>query len=210
MDNTPCYIYKHSRDGVPFYIGIGTRNTRKSSKKHRNKHHLSVWNKSEEEGTFLCEVVFRGTRTDCLEEERRLIKLYGRKSIDEGGILTNWTPGGDGGNTWNTMDREERIETHRIISTIMWEDEEYRKNHSEGMKKSRKKLSESQKRRFSTPESRKEHSERTKRSHLPEEERKRIYGEHNKGRKWFHNPDTGEQKTLWECPEGWVPGRSRW
>lgn len=193
-----CYVYLHKREGKVFYVGLGQKD-RINDKKSRNPYHLAVWNKAENEGTFSNEKVFHGSREECCEEEIRLISIYPD--------LCNLTEGGDGGNTW-VGECEERREHIRKVVTELWKDPEYRKKHREGMSNSQKQK-DGQRRRFSTEQGRKKHSLVTQKSHLPEEVLK-SYGVSNKGRKWFHHPETQEE---WlgkgEPPSGFVKGRSK-
>lgn len=192
-----CYVYLHKRAGKVFYVGLG-QNERISDRRSRNPWHLAVWDKALEEDTFTCEKVYEGDRTSCGLEEIRLIAHYPD--------LCNLTEGGDGGNTW-VGDCEERRKNISNIMKEVWKDEGYRKKHREGMNRDGA-TSKAQKKRFSKPGAREAHSLVTRRSHLPEEERKRIYGACKVGRKWFHNPETGETKQLHEPLEGWKPGRN--
>lgn len=200
------YVYIHRRYGYPFYVGMGQGNRMTNMKQGRNRHHLAVWKKSLQEGSFSCEVIYEGNRNQCGEVERKLIKLWGRKGIDRGGILTNYVEGGTGGNTYTIHNYEDRIETQRRNTNQLWKSQEYRRNHREGMKSPQ--LSQAQKQRFSTQENRDKHSLVTQKSHLPEDTRKLLYGNKNKGRKWYHNPETGEEILTHNTPpEGWVSGR---
>jgi hypothetical protein len=201
------YVYLHKRGGVPFYVGMG-QGKRNVSKKRRSKFHLSVWEKAECEKSFQSEIIFEGTRVECSEEEKRLIKLYGKKV--DGGILCNFADGGDGGNTLTESNREKSKKSHSIASKKMWEDEEYRKYHKEGMNKSKELISKSQIDRFSNEENRKIHSQKTQKMHFSLEDRKLLWGTSNIGRKWYHNPITGEEiLTHYECPFEFVPGRNK-
>lgn len=192
------YVYLHKRDGKVFYVGLG-QNDRKNDRKSRNPFHLAVWDKALAEGTFSCDVVYEGDRPSCCDEEKRLIAYYPD--------LCNFTAGGDGGNTW-VGDVEERRQSVRHKMNELWSDPTYRENHSRGMKSP--KVSEGQRRRFSDPEKCKEHSLATQKSHFSEEDRKTLWGTKNKGRAWFHNPQTDEE---WlgkgEPPTGFVRGRSK-
>ncbi len=201
------YVYLHRRNHIPFYVGMG-QGSRRNSKKRRNKFHLSVWQKAEEENSFQCEIIFEGTRKECCDKEKQLIKFYGKK-ID-GGILCNFADGGDGGNTVTKQNRDSSKKSHSIASKKMWQNDEYKKSHKEGMEKSKELISKSQKERFSNQENRKLHSEKTQKSHFNLEDRKNLWGTHNKGRKWYHNPATGEEVlTHQECPKDYISGRNK-
>ena len=78
------------------------------------------------------------------------------------------------------------------------------------MEKSKELISNSQKKRFSNDENRKIHSQKTQKNHFSEEERKKLWGSSNKGRKWYHNPITGEEVlTHLDCPIGFCNGRNK-
>ena len=78
-------------DGSPFYVGIGKK--RRVFIKVRNIIHTRICNKYP--GCYR-EIVFTGSRSEALDEEKNLIRLFGR--IDNGtGTLSNLTDGGDGG-----------------------------------------------------------------------------------------------------------------
>lgn len=201
------YVYVHKRFGAPFYVGMG-QGGRCISKKRRNNFHLNTWKKAEDENSFQCEIIFEGTRNECMEEERRMIKMYGKKV--EGGLLCNFADGGDGGNTLTEYNRENSKKIHSIASKKMWESEEYKKSHKEGMERSKELMSKSQKERFSNQENRNIHSQKTQKSHFSLDERKKLWGSYNIGRKWYHNPLTGEEiLTHCDCPIGFVTGRNK-
>lgn len=193
-----CYVYLHRRDGKVFYVGLG-KDDRITDRKSRNPFHLAVWDKALEEGTFTCEKVYEGDRTACCEEEIRLIALYPD--------LCNLTEGGDGGNTW-VGDCDERRKNISNLMKEMWKDEGYRRRHREAMRNSPK-VAEGNRRRFAKPGAREAHSLVTQKKHLPEEVRK-SYGVSNKGRAWWHHPETQEE---WlgkgDPPAGFVRGRSK-
>jgi hypothetical protein len=201
------YVYIHKRGDVPFYVGMG-QGSRCISKKRRNNFHLNTWQKAEDENSFQCEIIFEGTRDECAKEEKRMIKMYGKKV--DGGILCNFADGGDGGNTLTEDNMEKSKKSHSIASKKMWKDEEYKQSHKEGMEKSKQLISESQKKRFSNEENRKIHSQKTQKNHFSLDDRKKLWGSFNVGRKWFHNPETGEEVlTHFDCPSGFVSGRNK-
>jgi len=100
-----AYVYQHIRldtDEV-FYIGIGSdtdgKYERANSNKKRNPHWHNVINKA----GYKIEILLDNINwKEACNEENRLIKLYGRKDINEG-TLVNMTNGGDGvlGLVWN-------------------------------------------------------------------------------------------------------------
>jgi len=98
-----AYVYKHIRKdtGEIFYIGIGVKKNRATSKFGRN----NVWKKIVSKTDFIVEVIETDlTWQQACEKEKELISLYGR--IDLGnGSLSNMTDGGDG--TVNKLFTEE-------------------------------------------------------------------------------------------------------
>ena len=102
-----AYVYQHIRldtDEV-FYIGIGSDTNgefvRANNIKDRKNRH---WNNIVNKVGYRVEILTDGISwEDACEEERRLIKQYGR--VSDGGVLTNITEGGDG--VWGLkQDRE--------------------------------------------------------------------------------------------------------
>lgn len=94
-----AYVYRHIRvdKNEPFYIGISKKDSANYARafnhdyRHRNKHWVAIFNKTEIE----VEILFENISYDqAKQKEIEFIKLYGR-SID-GGILANLTKGGDG------------------------------------------------------------------------------------------------------------------
>jgi hypothetical protein len=88
-----CHVYIWYDKYRPFYVGIGGDNRLKSPK--RNKQATSRRKRAETLGTFKQEVVLSGSRKNCSEVEKLLIYTYG--SVSKGGLLFNFTAGGDGG-----------------------------------------------------------------------------------------------------------------
>jgi hypothetical protein len=104
-----AYVYQHIRNDTNeiFYIGMGsdTNGTyrRANTKKGRNEHWHNVVNKAGYKVEILTDCITKELASD---EEKRLIKLYGRKNNNTG-ILVNMTDGGEGttgrfyGPAWN-------------------------------------------------------------------------------------------------------------
>lgn len=90
MEKT-SYVYIDIKpDGEVFYVGKG--NARRVKQERRNRHHTFIVNKYKD---WKREIVFTGTEEDCLLEETRLIKNYGRIDIGTG-TLVNLCDGGKG------------------------------------------------------------------------------------------------------------------
>lgn len=89
------YVYKHIRldNEKIFYIGVGSDSGfyRANSNRCRNKHWFNVVNKV----GYRVEIIFDDISFSlALEREKELISKYGL--ISEGGILVNYTKGGQG------------------------------------------------------------------------------------------------------------------
>lgn len=95
MNNT--YVYTHTRldNNEIFYIGIGkTKNYNRSKIIKRSKFWTNITNKTE----YKIEIIYDNLSwEDASLLEIFLIKLYGRKDLNEGSLV-NLTNGGDGGN----------------------------------------------------------------------------------------------------------------
>lgn len=96
------YLYRHIRldKNEPFYIGIGTKQNRKSHtviyKRAYSKHSRGkIWRFIENKTNYKVEILLESNDRDFIKQkEIEFIKLYGR--IDLGtGILANLTDGGD-------------------------------------------------------------------------------------------------------------------
>jgi hypothetical protein len=106
-----CHVYIWYDKYRPFYVGIGGDNRLKSPK--RNKQATSRRKRAETSGTFKQEVVLSGSRKNCSEVEKLLIYTYG--SVSKGGLLFNFTEGGDGGDTFSAQTPERKEEIVRKI-----------------------------------------------------------------------------------------------
>jgi hypothetical protein len=105
-----AYVYQHIRldTNEVFYIGIGSDTDGKFDranvvKGRKNPHWHNVVNKVGHRVEILNDGI--SWKAAC-EEEKRLIKLYGR--IADGGILTNITKGGDG--VWGMKQDKELLD----------------------------------------------------------------------------------------------------
>lgn len=91
-DPQQCNVYLWLDNNVPFYVGIGPK-SRAQCRKH-NKQAEGRRKSSERRDSFRIDYVFTGSRYSCEDIERHLISFYG--SVTSGGLLFNFTPGGDG------------------------------------------------------------------------------------------------------------------
>lgn len=88
-----CNVYLGLDKNVPFYVGIGGNKRLRVTK--RNKWATKRRKQAEIEGNFRQDVILSGSRSACCSTEKLLIAAYG--SVVNGGLLFNFTPGGDGG-----------------------------------------------------------------------------------------------------------------
>lgn len=98
------YLYRHIRKdkNVPFYIGVGTKNKRRTisscySRAYnltgRNKIHTNIVSKTDIE----IEIIYESDNLqDIFNKEIEFIALYGRINLNSG-TLANLTSGGEGG-----------------------------------------------------------------------------------------------------------------
>jgi hypothetical protein len=93
MSIRDCNVYLWLDNNTPFYVGIG--GDKRLSQVKRNKWATNRRKQAESQGSFRQEVVLQGSRSACCETEKLLISAYG--SVVNGGLLFNFTAGGDGG-----------------------------------------------------------------------------------------------------------------
>jgi hypothetical protein len=88
------YVYAYLReDGSPYYIGKG-----KGKRAYSRDHSVSIPPKNK------ISILLSGlTELEAFDEEKRLIKEYGRKGIENNGILYNILEGGAGSDTSHTL-----------------------------------------------------------------------------------------------------------
>lgn len=106
MSDNRFYVYSLTdprKNNQPFYIGKGCgdrcqvhlRTPEKGNNPFKTRVIKAIRQVGLEPGVMiLCDQMLEA---DALEEESRLIRLYGRRRIDEGGILTNRVVSGTGG-----------------------------------------------------------------------------------------------------------------
>ena len=205
---TECLVYEHLRGGVVFYVGLGKPGRQTDKVNGRSHFHLGVWNSSEKEGTLEIRVVFRGSREECVVEEKRLIRLYGKR-CDGTGTLTNFTDGGDGGNTVTPENREGRRRKTSESLRVLYEETDFREKVSNGMKNSQK-VKDNCRTTLKDPEVRERHRRNVqKKEKFTQKELDEKYGSRNKGRHWWVTEDFTQEVLCHECPgPGWVRGRT--
>lgn len=115
MNNYYVYAYISKKTGLPYYIGKGTGDRAYNKSGHltsvpRNRNYIVMVSKNLTEfGAFAL--------------ERRLIRWYGRKTIDDNGILQNIQEGGSGG-------RQPQHILEKISATVKKQQQEFVKNGS--------------------------------------------------------------------------------
>lgn len=113
--STESYVYILSDGSVPFYVGMGVGD--------RAYHHVRLRNSQKERNTFKSrkirkilaegrdveyDIIWCESDEEARQLEADLIVKYGRRGIDNNGILTNRAPGGRGG---DIMTPEQRAQS---------------------------------------------------------------------------------------------------
>jgi hypothetical protein len=131
-----AYVYQHIRldTNEVFYIGIGSdtegKYIRANKKTGRNPYWHSIVNKA----GYRVEILKDGINwEEACEEEKRFIKLYGRRNLNEGNLV-NLTDGGDGATgIIVTDDHKQKIsESLKLLLKTIPRSAEHRQKISEG------------------------------------------------------------------------------
>ena len=125
------YVYSYLReDETPYYIGKGQR-------WRMNQKHNNVGMPPRERRVKLKENL---TEEEAHQYEIELIKKYGRKGLDEGGILRNTSIGGEGFTKWRTLEERKKVKSEcdkryredpRYKDKILQQKKEYHEKHKE-------------------------------------------------------------------------------
>jgi len=93
------YLYRHVRidKNEPFYIGIGTVNSKDAYKRAKEKFgRNNLWKKIVSKSDYKIEILFETDNKELIKsKEIEFISLYGRKNLNNG-TLANMTIGADG------------------------------------------------------------------------------------------------------------------
>ena len=106
--NQEYYVYglMHPVTNLPFYIGKGKNNRAESQLLLKDDDNYNMRKRTLIESLYAegheIDIIYYDTglsNEEANDEEKRLIRKYGRKDFDKNGILTNMTKGGEGGDT---------------------------------------------------------------------------------------------------------------
>lgn len=150
------YVYRHRRldTNKIFYVGIGSRKDRASSKRGRN----NLWNKIINKTDYIVEIIAENLESEEAKElENFLVTLYGRIDLKTG-TLSNLTDGGDFRDNYTVSD-ETKLKISKAhkgrIQSKEWV--EKRTSHFKGIpltEETKLKLSETMKGRIPSEETR--------------------------------------------------------
>jgi len=111
------YLHRNPKTQEIFYVGIGVE-TRAKDKKGRS----SAWNKYVNKHGYETDIIMRGlTPKQAQSEEKRLIKLYGRRCKGEGNLV-NIDSGGQGVNRTNKIYEKQRcicLSTGKVYESFL-------------------------------------------------------------------------------------------
>ena len=111
------YLHRNPKTQEIFYVGIGVE-TRAKDKKGRS----SAWNKYVNKHGYETDVIMKGlTPKQAQSEEKRLIKLYGRRCKGEGNLV-NIDSGGQGVNRTNKIYEKQRcicLSTGKVYESFL-------------------------------------------------------------------------------------------
>lgn len=163
------YIHKNQDNGEVFYVGQGSKHRGRMERAHSKKSRSKWWNNYVNKyGPPLVVIVASNlTKEDADRLEMSLIKLYGRKDLNEG-ALVNLTDGGDGNGKRSIEYCKEHSLRMRGENHPMWgrkHTAEWIENNSKShmgkklSEETKKKMSESRKGQKRTEETKKKMSE---------------------------------------------------
>ena len=130
------YVLIDPRDETPFYVGKGTGGRSNEHVSKRSHNHLVNERVEDIETSGLkVKVVknFHGSEDMAFHIEESMIAYLGRTDLGKGPLL-NKSKGGSGGSSGWIATNEYR-DRHRQKTTAMWQDDDYRKKVSSGLKK---------------------------------------------------------------------------
>lgn len=111
------YLHRNPKTQEIFYVGIGVE-TRAKDKKGRS----SAWNKYVNKHGYETDIIMKGlTPKQAQSEEKRLIKLYGRRCKGEGNLV-NIDSGGQGVNRTNKIYEKQRcicLSTGKVYESFL-------------------------------------------------------------------------------------------
>lgn len=143
-----AYVYKHTRldNNEIFYIGIGSDDFGKYSRAHSLDNRNKFWQNVVKKTKYKVDILFDNlTWGKACEKEKELIKIIGKKILNEG-TLVNLTDGGEGFKKNHTIETKEKISNNlsdRTYESIHGKNSKIeKKKRSEGVKKSWKNLDE--------------------------------------------------------------------
>jgi predicted DNA-binding protein YlxM (UPF0122 family)/predicted GIY-YIG superfamily endonuclease len=111
------YLHRNPKTQEVFYVGIGVE-TRAKAKQGRS----SAWSKYVKENGYEIDIVMKGlSAKEAMSEEKRLIKLYGRRCKGEGSLL-NIDSGGQGVSRANKIYEKQRcicLSTGKVYESFL-------------------------------------------------------------------------------------------